>query len=137
MIVMAPTIGRMIEYKLSSRQLRTLASGTGLRIALPQTSWCPFDGKPDELRQWFCDSLSNIDASLVGSVVLGHCWVHLFNRGGGDRSLAKTLGEIVDADRALDMPCYSMRVVIGVIGNGERLTRWPAGEIVFARPDKF
>jgi hypothetical protein len=126
----------MIYYKLSSRQREQIASGDGLRLAVPLLSWSPVDGDPAELRQWFLDSIPEVPPETLGELKIGLVWVHLLNRGGGERSLSMTIGEIVDANNAEKLPCYSMRVVIGVVAGGGRLTRWPGGEVVFARADR-
>lgn len=126
----------MIYYKLSSRQREMIASGEGLRLAVPLLSWTPSDTDPDELRQWFLDCVPELSSENLREIITANVWVHLFNRGGGERSLAMTVGEIVDAKNATNLPCYSMRAVIGVVAGGGRLTRWPGGEAVFARPDK-
>lgn len=126
----------MIYYKLSGRQRETIASGEGVRLAVPFLSWTPSESEPDELRQWFLDSIPELSADDLREIKVASVWVHLLNRGGGERSLAMTVGEIVDVKNAPNLPCYSMRAVIGVIAGGGRLSRWPGGEVIFARADK-
>lgn len=134
----------MITYRLSTRQLAALESGDGLRLAIPETSWTPVDGSDDEIRQWFLDSVPEIPSVQLGEILFVDVWAHLFNRGGGERSLASSIGEIIDANNVSKMPCYRIAAVVGIIGKGGSaadgrrhfLTRWPGGEAVFSRPDK-
>lgn len=101
---------------------------------------------------WYLDSLPELVSEAVSNVSSIHVWCHFFNRGGGaERSLTSQFGEIVDSVASNRHPCYSMRAVVGTVRTvlsttdehdlqrnsiiTPRLTRWAAGEIVFARAD--
>lgn len=126
----------MIQYALSKRQLTFIESGEGLRLALPETSWCPYDGTKDELIRWVLDSVPELSSDQISDVTRCQVSCHLLNRGGAPGSIACHVGEIVDEDNVDNLPCYFLRAIVVVIGQGMRLTRWPGGAVTYVRADR-
>lgn len=131
----------MILYHLSSRQLATLEAGEGLRVALPITFDFPAEGNASEQRQWFVDSLANVDPAALGDIQRATLWAHLTNRGGSmtndpaAMTLATRLGELVDEKNRVNLPCYPVQCVVATIGrrNSSIPPRWPNGKLVYVK----
>lgn len=130
----------MIYYCLSSRQLAVLNEGDGLRIALPVAFDFPFEGSQAEQRQWFADSLGNVDASSLRDFERVTLWAHLTNRGGTltndpeAMTLATRLGELVDERNRIKLPCYPIDCFVATVGSRtNKLPRWPNGKMVYIK----